>query len=45
MYCNSEWDGLNETFSDKLQKLQNPARIIKTSSYDANTDTLLEMLL
>jgi hypothetical protein len=41
-YCCSVWDGLGETLSCKLQKLQNRAvRVITTSSCDTSASTLL----
>lgn len=44
-YWCSVWDGLGETLSSKLQKLQNRAvRVITRSSYDANADVLLDTL-
>ena len=45
-YCCSVWDGLGETLSSKLQKLQNRAvRVIVTrSSYDTNATVLLDTL-
>ena len=44
-YCCSVCDGLGETLSSKLQKLQNrAARIIMRSNYDTNADVLLDML-
>ena len=44
-YCSSVWDGLNESLSNKLQKLQNPAaRVITRSNYDASAGYLLENL-
>ena len=45
-YCCSVWDGLGETLSTKLQKLQNRAvRVIMRTSYDTNADVLLDILL
>ena len=42
-YCCSVWDGLGETLSSKLQKLQNRAvRVITRSSYDTNATVLLD---
>ena len=39
------WDGLGETLSTKLQKLQNRAvRVITRSSYDTNASDLLNVL-
>ena len=36
------WDGLGETLSTKIQKLQNRAvRVITRSSYDTNASVLL----
>ena len=36
-YCCTVWDGLGETLSTKLQKLQNrAARVIMRSSYDTD---------
>jgi hypothetical protein len=44
-YCCSVWDGLGETLSSKLQKLQNRAvRVITRSSYDTNATMLLDTL-
>ena len=44
-YCCSVWDGLGETLSTKLQKLQNRAvRVIMRTSYDTNADVLLDIL-
>jgi hypothetical protein len=44
-YCCSVWDGLGETLSSKLQKLQNLAvRVITRSSYDTNATVLLDTL-
>ena len=44
-YCCSVWDGLGETLSSKLQKLQNRAvRVITRSSYDTNATVLLDTL-
>ncbi len=43
--CCSVWDGLGETLSSKLQKLQNRAvRVITRSSYDTNAAVLLDTL-
>ena len=44
-YCCSVWDGLGETLSTKIQKLQNRAvRVITRSSYDTNASVLLNAL-
>ena len=44
-YCCSVWDGLGETLSMKIQKLQNRAvRVITRSSYDSNASDLLNVL-
>ena len=44
-YCCSAWDGLGETLSSKLQKLQNRAvRVFTRSSYDTNATVLLDTL-
>ena len=44
-YCCWAWDGLGETISTKLQKLQNRAVIvIVRTSYDTNADVLLDIL-
>ena len=44
-YCCSVWDGLGETLSTKIQKLQNrAARIITRSSYDTIASVLLNAL-
>ena len=44
-YCSSVWDGLNESLSNKLQKLQNwAARVITRSNYDGSAGDLLENL-
>ena len=44
-YCCSVWDGLGETLSCKLQKLQNrAARVITGSSYETNAAFLLDQL-
>ncbi len=41
-YCCTVWDGLGETLSTKLQKLQNrAARVIMRSSYDTDASVLL----
>ena len=43
-YC-SVWDGLGETLSTKIQKLQNRAvRVITRSSYDTSASVLLNAL-
>ena len=45
-YCCSIWDGLGETLSTKLQKLQYRAvRVIMRTSYDTYADVLLDILL
>ncbi len=45
-YCCSVWDGLGETLSSKLQKLQSRAvRVITRSSYDTNAAVLLDTRL
>ena len=45
-YCCSVWDGLDETLSTKLQKLQYRAvRVIMRTSYDTYADVLLDILL
>ena len=45
-YCCSVWDGLGETLSTKLQKLQYWAvRVIMRTSYDTYADVLLDILL
>jgi hypothetical protein len=45
-YCCSVWDGLGETLSTKLQKLQYRAvRVIIRTSYDTYADVLLDILL
>ena len=45
-YCCSVWDGLGETLSTKLQKLQYPAvRVIMRTSYDTYADVVLDILL
>ena len=45
-YCCSVWDGLGETLSTKLQKLQYRAvRVIMRTSYDTYADVLLDILL
>ena len=44
-YCCPVWDGLGETLSCKLQKLQNWAvRVITRSSYDTNAGMVLDTL-
>ena len=44
-YCCSVWDGLGETLSTKLQKLQYRAvRVIMRTSYDTYADVLLDIL-
>ena len=44
-YCCSVWDGLGETLSCKLQKLQNrAARVIMRANYDASAGILLDAL-
>ena len=44
-YCNVVWDGFSRQLSEKLQKLQNrAARVITTSSYDTNSRYLLNSL-
>ena len=44
-YCCSVWDGLDETLSTKIQKLQNRAiKVITRSSYDTNARVLLNAL-
>ena len=44
-YCSSVWDGLSNTLSDKLQKLQNrAARVILRASYNTSSRSLLEKL-
>ena len=44
-YCRSVWDGLGDTLSSKLQKMQNQAaRVIIRSSYDIRASTLLDSL-
>ena len=44
-YCDVVWGNCNATLATKLQKLQNrAARILTFSSYDANTDPLLDKL-
>ena len=44
-YCCSVWDGLGETLSCKMQKLQNrAARVIMRANYDASAGILLDAL-
>ena len=44
-YCCSVWDGLGETVSTKIQKLQNRVvRVITSLSYDTNSSVLLNAL-
>ena len=44
-YCCTVWDGLGETLSTKLQKLQNrAARVVMRSSYDTDASVLLDTL-
>ena len=44
-YCDVVWGNCNATLATKLQKLQNrAARILTFSSYDTNTDPLLDKL-
>jgi hypothetical protein len=44
-YCCSVWDGLNITFNDKLQKLQNmAAKVITKSQYDASSNNFFSRL-
>ncbi len=44
-YCCTVWDGLGETLSIKLQKLQDrAARVIMRSSYDTDASVLLDSL-
>ncbi len=44
-YCCSVWDGLGETLSCKIQKLQNrAARVIMRANYDDSTGILLDTL-
>jgi hypothetical protein len=44
-YCSTVWDGLSQTLSDKLQKLQNrAARAITRSSYDIGSSVVLDEL-
>ena len=44
-YCCSVWDGLGETLSTKLQKLQYRAVRVIMTSYDTYADVLLDILL
>ena len=44
-YCSVIWDSCGSTCADKLQKLQNrAARVLTSSSYDTNADYLFEIL-
>jgi hypothetical protein len=44
-YCAPLWDGLGDTLSDRLQKLQNrAAHVITRSSYDISSNLLLDQL-
>ena len=44
-YCSVIWDSCGSTRADKLQKLQNrAARVLTSSSYDTNADYLFEIL-
>ena len=44
-YCCTVWDNCNKTLAVKLQKLQNrAARVLTSSSYDANADALIDKL-
>ena len=44
-YCCLVWDGLGETLSTKLQKLQNRSvRVFMRTSYNTNADVLLDIL-
>ena len=44
-YCCTVWDNCNKTLAVKRQKLQNrAARVLTFSSYDANTDALIDKL-
>ena len=44
-YCATVWDGLGDTLSDRLQKLQNrAARVITRSSYDISSNLPLDQL-
>ena len=44
-YCCTVWDGLGETLSTRLQKLQNrAARVVIRSSYDTDASDLLDTL-
>ena len=43
--CAPVWDGIGDTLSDRLQKLQNrAARVITRSSYDISSNLLLDQL-
>ena len=45
-YCSVIWDSCGSTRADKLQKLQNlAARVLTSSSYDTNADYLFEILV
>ena len=44
-YCSVVWGNCNKTLASKLQKLQNrAARVLTSSSYDANADDLIARL-
>ena len=44
-YCSIIWDSYGSTLADKLQKLQNrAARVLTSSSYDTNADYLFDKL-
>ena len=44
-YCSVIWDSCGSTRADKLQKLQNrAARVLTSSSYDTNADYVFEIL-
>ena len=44
-YCSIIWDSCGSTLADKLQKLQNrAARVLTSSSYDTNADYLFDKL-
>ena len=44
-YCSVVWGSCNKTLASKLQKLQNrAARVLTSSSYDANADDLIARL-
>ena len=44
-YCCIVWDNCNKTYADKLQKLQNrAATVLTSSSYDIAAEFLLEKL-